>query len=184
MVQSSGDEGVGCGGPNDTIFSPSSEGTCPYVLAVGATQWSRANSSSSRNDSTTSHSYYESSTDYSGGGFSNYFATPSWQTDAVSAYFDRVNLNFTGYTVTDELNFNMSDFDFGGGVYHVGGRGYPDVSAIGESYMAYYKGRWGHVSGTSLSAPIWAALLTLVNERRLAANKSTVGFVHPVLVSC
>jgi tripeptidyl-peptidase-1 len=34
-----------------------------------------------------------------------------------------------------------------------------------------------------LSAPVWGAVLTLVNEKRIAAGKSTVGFVHPILVS-
>ncbi|KAL2255855.1 hypothetical protein VTK26DRAFT_2608 [Humicola hyalothermophila] len=35
--------------------------------------------------------------------------------------------------------------------------------------------------GTSVAVPIWASILTLINEERLAANKSTVGFVHQVL---
>jgi hypothetical protein len=39
------------------------------------------------------------------------------------------------------------------------------------------------VGGTSLSSPVWGAVLTLVNEARIEAGKSTVGFIHPVLVS-
>lgn len=35
--------------------------------------------------------------------------------------------------------------------------------------------------GTSLSAPIWASLLTIINEDRLAAGQPSVGFVNPVL---
>lgn len=35
--------------------------------------------------------------------------------------------------------------------------------------------------GTSLSAPIWASLLTIINEDRIAAGKPSVGFVNPLL---
>jgi tripeptidyl-peptidase-1 len=183
VVESSGDYGVasypgdfglesGCAGPQGEVFYPSADVTCPYVLAVGSTKFNHINGS---NDSTV---YWESSTGYSGGGFSNYFDAPDWQRDAISDYFDEVSLNFTGY---DNPGTNFSYV--GNGVYRIGGRGYPDVSAIGVRYMSFTEGRWAREGGTSLSAPIWAAVITLVNERRLAANKSTVGFIHPVLVS-
>lgn len=182
VVQSSGDTGVasyphlgmdnGCAGPNNTVFYPSADVTCPYVLAVGANQ---LNQLEANNASETT--FYESSTDYSGGGFSNYFAAPEWQKSAITEYFEKVDLNFTGY---QEAGTNFSDV--GSGVYNLNGRGYPDVSAVGENYVFFRHGGWGLASGTSISAPIWAAVLTLVNELRLAANKSTVGFVHPVLV--
>jgi tripeptidyl-peptidase-1 len=37
------------------------------------------------------------------------------------------------------------------------------------------------VGGTSASAPVFASILNRINEERLAVNKSTVGFVNPVL---
>ena len=37
------------------------------------------------------------------------------------------------------------------------------------------------VSGTSAAAPVFAALLTRINEERIAKGKGTVGFVNPVL---
>jgi tripeptidyl-peptidase-1 len=37
------------------------------------------------------------------------------------------------------------------------------------------------VGGTSAAAPAFASILNLINEERLAANKSTVGFVNPTL---
>ena len=37
------------------------------------------------------------------------------------------------------------------------------------------------LNGTSAATPLWAAILNRINEERLAANKSTVGFVNPVL---
>ena len=37
------------------------------------------------------------------------------------------------------------------------------------------------IGGTSASAPVFASILTRINEERLAANKPPVGFVNPVL---
>jgi tripeptidyl-peptidase-1 len=36
-------------------------------------------------------------------------------------------------------------------------------------------------SGTSYSAPLFAGMIALINDQRLAQNKSTVGFINPVL---
>ncbi|KAH8647697.1 putative Tripeptidyl-peptidase sed1 [Xylariales sp. PMI_506] len=184
VIESSGDYGVasfpgdfgyenGCAGDEGTIFYPSADATCPYVLAVGSTVFNHVSSSNGTK-------YYESSTSsfYSGGGFSNYFPAPSWQTEAVKTYFSEVDLPFSGY---ESAGTNFSDV--GDGVYKIGGRGYPDVSAIGDNYVLYTEGVWARVGGTSLSAPIWGAILTLVNEHRIAANKSTIGFIQPTLYS-
>lgn len=108
----------------------------------------------------------------------DYFDAPDYQKDQVATYFDSVTLNFTGYT---DAGTNFSAV--GDGVYKIGGRGYPDVSAIGDGFVVRARGSWGRVGGTSLSAPIWAAVLTRVNEERIAAGKSTLGFVNPTLVS-
>jgi len=35
--------------------------------------------------------------------------------------------------------------------------------------------------GTSLAAPIWASLITLINNERAAAGKGSVGFINPTL---
>lgn len=183
VVISSGDDGVGsfpgdaspdgCAGPNGTIFYPASDATCPYVLAVGSTQFVKAS------NTTTPPTYTERSTTRfpSGGGFSNYFPTADYQTDQVANYFATTQLNFTGYS-DPGTNFST----VGSGVYNTGGRGYPDVSAIGDFFLIRAEGTWGRIGGTSLSAPVWAAVLTRVNEERIAAGKGTVGFVNPTLV--
>lgn len=182
VVMSSGDAGVGsfagdfgyesgCAGADGIIFYPDADATCPYVLAVGSTQFEFANNNSSSVPYEVATSRFPS-----GGGFSNYFEAPSWQTSHIEGYFDSVSLNFTGYR---EAGTNFSEV--GDGVYHIGGRGYPDVSAIGDDFVLYTEGGWYTVGGTSLSSPVWGAVLTLVNEQRLAANKSTVGYVHEIL---
>jgi tripeptidyl-peptidase-1 len=185
VVISSGDEGVGsyqgdggfasgCAGPDGKIFYPASDATCPYVLSVGSTQFD------SHIDGLPKCKLNEVATTRfpSGGGFSNYFDTPDYQKDAVKTYFDTVSLSFKGYTETG-TNFSK----VGDGVYKLGGRGYPDVAAIGDRFVIRSHNKWSLIGGTSLSAPVWAAMLTLINEERLAIGKKTLGFINPTLVS-
>ena len=61
------------------------------------------------------------------------------------------------------------------------GRGYPDVSMLGFNYLVVLAGQVVPVSGTSASAPVFASLLALVNSRRIALNKPTLGFINPGL---
>lgn len=180
VVVSTGDFGVAatrgiCAGDDGQFFSPESAATCPYVLAVGATALG-----SLKNQTTEGKPPYTEQAAArfgSGGGFSNYFPQPRYQKEAVRRYFDTTKLPFTGY-------INMGNDSFSGagdGVYHIGGRGYPDVSAIGDYYVIAIMGRWLRAGGTSLSTPLWAAMLTLINEERLAHYKRPLGFVNPVL---
>jgi tripeptidyl-peptidase-1 len=37
------------------------------------------------------------------------------------------------------------------------------------------------IGGTSASSPVFASILTRINEERLKAGKSTIGFVNPTL---
>ncbi|CZR60665.1 related to Tripeptidyl-peptidase sed1 [Phialocephala subalpina] len=182
IVMSSGDSGVGpatCNGADGKIFNPDFASTCPYVLSVGSTEWDRFDASV---PPTPGQPLNEIATRRfpSGGGFSNVFGVASYQRDAVDAYFDQVEdtLGFSGYHHFVE-NGNFSNVT--GGVYHHGGRAYPDVGAVGDRQVVYSNGSWWLVGGTSLSSPVWGAILTLVNEERLAAGKSTVGFIHPIL---
>lgn len=62
------------------------------------------------------------------------------------------------------------------------GRGFPDVAAVGDRAIPVSGGKWYVVGGTSMSAPIWASVLTLINEERITAGQLTLGFVHPILV--
>ena len=60
-------------------------------------------------------------------------------------------------------------------------RGYPDISANGHAALIVLAGAWANVDGTSVSAPVVGGLISLVNEQRKNAGKSTVGFINPVL---
>jgi tripeptidyl-peptidase-1 len=183
VVVASGDQGVGenfnCQGNNFDIFTPYYISTCPYVLSVGATELNLP-AGTSKPKPWQKLAERASTTFGSGGGFSNVFAQPSYQKAAVEKYFATTKLNFTGYTpyVNESMFGNITS-----GVYHIGGRAYPDVSAVGERILITYDGSWITVGGTSASTPIWAGIINLINEARLAAGKSTVGFINPTLVS-
>ncbi|KAJ7212411.1 subtilisin-like protein [Mycena haematopus] len=131
--------------------------SCPFVTAVGATSVS---------DGASTDQVEESTTDFpSGGGFSNNFPRPAWQDSAVQNYLD----NFVP--------------DYNASVFNRSGRAYPDVSANGYPLVIAEKGRFVHTGGTSASAPIFASLIAAVNDARLAAYKSPVGFINPALYS-
>ncbi|KAK4233257.1 peptidase S8/S53 domain-containing protein [Achaetomium macrosporum] len=127
----------------------------------------------------------------SGGGFSNVFARPKWQDRHVQGYLEWANVSDQGYVDSTWLLGPGLDGvgDAGaatsspekGKLFNKAGRGYPDVSAIGENFRVVLRGHLNRMHGTSVAAPIWASILMLINEERLSAGKSTVGFVHQVL---
>lgn len=184
VVMSSGDSGVGdadgCLGADGTIFEPDFAASCPYVLAVGSTEWDRYANATGTEQPYEALQEVATARFYSGGGFSNIFDTPDYQKDAVDTYFATVGsaLNVSGY------NNTIVDADFSGvtsGVFRRSGRAYPDVAAVGDRQVVYSNGSWWLVGGTSLSSPVFAAVLNLINEERLADNKTTLGFIHPLL---
>lgn len=67
------------------------------------------------------------------------------------------------------------------GIFNAAGRGIPDVSANGVNFLVFNQGAQTQSFGTSLAAPLWAAIITLINEERTAVGKGPVGFINPVL---
>ncbi|CCL99221.1 uncharacterized protein FIBRA_01236 [Fibroporia radiculosa] len=149
VLFSSGDGGVS-GNKNSecTSFVPTFPSGCPYITSVGATTQLPT----------------EIGADFSSGGFSNYWGTPSYQTTAVSAYLDKLGSNNTGL-------FNAS------------GRAYPDVSAYGTNFEIYNEGNLLITSGTSCSTPTFASIVALLNDQLTTAGKSPLGFLNPLLYS-
>lgn len=174
VIIASGDRGVSvdnpdwCLGENGTVFQPDFPAICPYVTAVGATTLPPGGDPYNPNEVGASFG--------SGGGFSNVFPQPWYQRCAVEEYLARVNLSYPYYEGVDNSSFAQN-----GGIYNRIGRAYPDVSAIGENILVFLRGDPIVGGGTSASAPIFAAMLTRINEERLAAGKPTVGFVNPLL---
>merc|ERR1719409_1072333 len=60
-----------------------------------------------------------------------------------------------------------------------GGRATPDVSGLGEGYQVIIHGRPESVGGTSASAPMFAGLVSLLNEARIAKGQPAMGHLNP-----
>lgn len=61
------------------------------------------------------------------------------------------------------------------------GRGYPDVSAAASGYLIMIGDGLVAAGGTSASAPVVAAIVSLVNAARLRGGGQPVGFINPIL---
>jgi tripeptidyl-peptidase-1 len=103
---------------------------------------------------------------FSGGGFSNYFARPDYQNTVVQNY----------------LNNNLPSGQYQG-LFNPAGRAYPDVSAQSNRFFIYFQGIKVLISGTSAAAPTFAGIVALLNDASIAAGKSSLGFLNPMLYS-
>lgn len=101
---------------------------------------------------------------FSSGGFSQYFTRPSWQDKAVPPYIKKINGLMDGY-------------------YPKGGRGIPDITAVGTSFTVVVGGFTQSIGGTSASAPVIAAMISLVNDARIRKGKQSIGFLNEILYS-
>ncbi|KAL1875893.1 hypothetical protein Daus18300_003084 [Diaporthe australafricana] len=153
MFAASGDSGPGNAcvsndGTNSTTFNAVFPGSCPFVTAVGGTRGTTP----------------ERALSFSSGGFSNRFARPAYQDQAVPAYLNG--------TIGNQFQ----------GLFNAAGRGFPDVSA--QSFNATFADQ-GKVlvgfAGTSAAAPIWAGMVGQVNAALIAQNKAPMGFINPWL---
>ena len=102
---------------------------------------------------------------------------PDYQKDAVEDYFKYHDPGLPYYYANAEATNIGAD----GGIYNRGGRGFPDVSANGAEFRAYNNQTDFHFYGTSLAAPIWGSIMTLINEERTVIGKGPVGFINPTL---
>lgn len=67
------------------------------------------------------------------------------------------------------------------GKFNRSGRAIPDVSAIGHDVEIIIDGSIEPLDGTSCSSPIFAGVIALINDRLVAAGKSSLGFLNPWL---
>jgi len=178
LISASGDSGANgrtdpdCTTPQLRAAFP---GSSPYVTTVGATQINNpvplptqpaacTNSGLSCPQSGQEVAVsYDVASFASGGGFSNYAATPTWQKSAVQAYLN------SGVALPPASYFNST------------GRGAPDIAAVGHNNIIEQSGQLEPVGGTSASAPINAAIIGLLNQAVLAKTGKPLGFLNPFL---
>ena len=98
----------------------------------------------------------------SSGGFSKDFYQASWQASAVEGYFT------SGVALPNEY-------------YERNGRAYPDIAAFGQNVLVNAGGATKPVSGTSCSAPIFAGVVALINDKLISSGKAPLGFLNPWL---
>ena len=94
----------------------------------------------------------------------------------VCSYFSNYDPGFPSYSTSDN-KIPAS----GKGIFNRAGRAYPDMAAVGDNGVVVFDGQVGLSGGTSMSAPIVAAIFTRINEERIAKGKSTIGFANPAL---
>lgn len=140
--------------PNGKRFSPSFPANCPYITAVGATTLL-----------TNDIKDGERAVDRfgSGGGFSDIFVAPDYQKAAVSNYLK----NYAP--------------PYGDDIFNSSGRGFPDIAALGDTLATVINGTVHGVGGTSASAPLFAGIVTVLNEERLKNGRGPIGFLNPTI---
>eukprot|EP01133_Synstelium_polycarpum_P012797 gene12797-15017_t len=101
-----------------------------------------------------------------GGGISNTSVRPWYQDTQASNYFSTL----------EDLNLTPPS-----NLYNASGRSYPDVATVGHNLFIVNGNDWTTVDGTSASAPIFGGMVTILNDVRMNAGKSPVGFMNPLL---
>ena len=158
ILFASGDGGVFGRRGSPKRFHAGFPASSPWVTAVGGTDFVTKNVIGE-----------EKAWTGSGGGFSDHFGPPAYQSAAVRAY-----LTSTNHSLPDQSKWNAS------------GRGFPDVAALGGGQNQYcivadaaHKSTGAY--GTSAATPVLGAVVAKLNELRAAQGKPALGFLNPLL---
>jgi len=165
VLVSSGDSGAlgnmaDCSA-NEGRYSVSFPASATYVTAVGGAEGGSSLMDEVDGEEITG----ETAWFYSGGGFSQYFETPQWQSRAVDDYFG----SNTAATMPNAKR------------YVSGMRGVPDIAAQSTAYIVALDGEYYAVSGTSCSAPLVAGMVSMLNVQRAQKGEAPLGFLNPAL---
>jgi tripeptidyl-peptidase-1 len=159
ILFAAGDDGVwGIEGASTGTFNPDFPAGSPYVTAVGGTDYSGTNINIGSPQMCATKG---------GGGFSQTFTQPSYQSAAVAAYLSNPAANLPPSNL-----------------YNSKGRAYPDISALFGAvvpYCIHSGGGWVEVYGTSASTPVTAGIIANLNNIQLNAGKPQLGFLNPWL---
>lgn len=150
----SGDHDAFATGQVDDPANSTTPASSPYVTQVGATDLTTTGPGGSW---VSEQVWNAGGGTGSSGGISSYYSIPSWQ---------------TGISMT--ANHGSATM-----------RNIPDVAMVGYAIWVVYDDGTTNAgaSGTSCAAPLWAAFTALVNQKAVALNKPSVGFLNPALYS-
>jgi hypothetical protein len=181
--------------PVSPIMSVDDPASQPYVVAVGGTTIDNASQPPSE------HAWNDGvGGGAGGGGISGSWPMPVWQPLPNAQAAPIVNAaEVVQQADSHNPTFRFCLSDSPGGSSQIACRELPDVSAQADEftgavtiYSAALFGSgpagWVTIGGTSSAAPIWAALLALINASNLASTPCVsggpgVGFVSPLLYS-
>lgn len=161
ILFASGDEGAKPDGSNFGTEFPASD---PNVLAVGATNLVL----NGCNTMTCTGYGSETGASISGGGYSGYFAEPSWQTSTIGSTASKCTSGHLHSDCRAAPDISMLGFFPGIWVYST-------ISAVCHTSNTP---AWYGCSGTSLATPLWAGFLAIVLQLRIGVG---LGNMDPLL---
>jgi len=154
VLIASGDSGVGGNCTAGGRFTPNFPTGSPWVTSVGGVIGGTPGQFPTG----------EVTDSISGGGFSDWWDRPSYQSAAVLKYL----ANTSGLPVASRWNHS--------------GRGYPDIAAQSEGFVVVQFGvPMPFVGGTSCATPTASGIISLLNDLRLQNGLPTLGFLNPFL---
>ena len=138
---------------NGSSLSVDDPSSQPYMVGVGGTSLTTNGAGGPYQ----SESTWNNNVGAGGGGVSTVWAIPSYQSSLAGSPASEGSTTY---------------------------RNVPDVSLDADPYTGYsiyYNGGWTVYGGTSCAAPLWASFTALVNQSRLAAGSSLLGFADTPL---
>jgi tripeptidyl-peptidase-1 len=162
VLFASGDQGVvgRTGKTRNGVYHPDFPAASPFITAVGGTDLA-----------TKSVIGAEKAWSDGGGGFSDHFAAPAYQTSFVESYLKK--LDAAGLT-PPAAAFNAT------------GRAYPDIAAMAGVQNPYcvaaslaIKPSMTGVGGTSAACPVASGLFARLNAARSEKGMPNMGFLNP-----
>jgi Pro-kumamolisin, activation domain/Subtilase family len=170
VVIADGDSGVssGLGCPTDPkaaqpAFQPDWPASSAWVVSAGASTIASYTGAAVATSPANGLAFA------TGGGFSSVIARPQYQTEVVETYLK------TAAASGQLPPAKYANLTFG--------RAFPDVSTLGTGLLTFYANQgWLNPfpgGGTSFSAPLFAGMLSLVNNKRISNGEPPLGFANP-----
>ena len=170
LLAASGDNGAyDCGDGTLAVDDPASN---PYMTGVGGTHLTINNTNTYNSESAWSNA--PSGTAGSGGGISQLWSMPSYQSGpgVINSFSSGLPCHATGVQHCREVPDIAMNAD-----PNIGYVVYCTISASGCSSNSPFI----EVGGTSAAAPMWAAVIALADQYALAHGKYNLGFLNPML---
>lgn len=136
--------------------------TQPYVTAVGGTTLALNSNNSYASEHVWNGGFLGGA---SGGGISQFWKQPSWQTGPGTQ-----NSYSNGNRETPDVSLDADP-----------ATGYPIYCTAGSNCSGLGGSGWLTIGGTSAAAPMWAAMVALANQQAAKAGKGHLGFLNPLL---